>query len=206
MRLHGGGGRIVAHARGGAAGQAIGTGIRHALRPRPTGGGPVRVVEPPFRAPLIARFRLAHRGATAAAAAVDLAVVVVPAEVEDLRATRAANSYENVDDLHAPTFPAARRKLASPVRLLSHSPSQRPRATRRLREASPWAFCFCGRGDHLRDAGACGHFSADASRGRFLRIAAIDNTLGVLGAPLAPYPSAPRPCDPASGRCASRGP
>jgi hypothetical protein len=140
MRLHHGGGRIVASARRSLGGQVIGTAIRHELRwhHRCTLAIPacliaVRMVPATVSGPLMSRLRNARRLPATAVVAVDLAAVIGLAEVEELAAAGAANPHENVDKLHAPTVTAALMKFAPPVRLEAPSPRQRPRATRRLR-------------------------------------------------------------------------
>ena len=92
--------------------------------------------------PLMSRLRNARRPPATAVVAVDLAAVVGLAEVEEPAAASAANSHQNIDKLHAPTMTAALMKFAPPVRLEAPSPRQRPRATRRLRDANPGPSSF----------------------------------------------------------------
>jgi hypothetical protein len=149
MRLRCGSGRVVARARQGIGGQAIDTDFRHDLSQRqrclPASAVDdiaVRVVASAVLAPLMTRLRFAVCVSTAAVEAVDPAVVVGLADVEDHRAARAANPHQHLDIIHARTQTAALMKVDSPVRLRATSPGQRPRATRRLRDLTPGPSVF----------------------------------------------------------------
>jgi len=137
MRLHGGGGSVVAYARRTLGGQAIGTEFchrscrgSHSLATRAHG---IAMILSPPRGCLMPRLRPPAPLPHAALAAVDLPVVVERAEVDDEPAPRAGNPYEHLDIIHVRTETAALMKVAPPVRLRAPSPGQRPRATRRPR-------------------------------------------------------------------------
>ena len=176
MRLHRGGGRVVAHARRSLGGQVIGTGIHHDFRwhHRCTLASPVVdiagcVVEATAFAPLMTRLRLALGISPTRVVAVLLSAIVGLAEVDDPRAARAANTHKNLDFIHARTATAALMELAPPVRLRAPSPGQRPRATRRLRGSTPGPSSIRGHRS-LRDAVPRSQFSPEGSTSRFLRI------------------------------------
>lgn len=139
MRLHGGGGRVVAWARRSLSEQVIGTVIRHRTARAPTSStsGPhrVAVIETSLRARLMPRVRSPTPAPAASTATVDLSAILGLTDVEDQRAPRAANPNQNAD-IHVRTSTAARKEVAPPARLQAPSPGQHPRATRRLRGAA----------------------------------------------------------------------
>jgi hypothetical protein len=183
MRLHCGGGRVVAWARRSLGGQAIGTEFchrscrgSHSLATR--AHGIAMIISPP-RGCLMPRLRQPAPLTRAALAAVDLPAVVERAEVDHEPAPRAGNPYENLDTIHARTPTAALIEVAPPVRLRAPSPGLRPRATRRLRALHLGLHLFRGHRS-LRDGATTGHFSAEASMLRFLRISAIVKSLAPM--------------------------
>ena len=181
MRLHRGGGRVVAHARRGLGGQAIGTGIRHRQRERPAslamGAHRVSMVQLTLRARLMPRIRRTARLTSALLAAVDLSAIIELADVEDRCAPRATNRDQHLVDIHASTATAALMKVAPPVRLRAPFPRSASTRDTKAQGSYPWAFIFRGREDPLRDVATRRHFSADGSMRAFLRISAIVNML-----------------------------
>lgn len=128
-----------------------------------------RVVKAAFPAPLMTSLRLARRASLTAFAAVDIAVVLGLAKVDDGRAACAGNPYQNLDNIHARTPKAALIELASPVRF-GHL---RPVCVHARHEGSglyTWAFIYFAVIDRLPDALSRRHFSAESSMLRFLRI------------------------------------
>jgi hypothetical protein len=142
MRPHRGGGRVVAQARESFSGQVIGTGIRHDLQSSAVVHVAGRMVEATFSSPLLTRIRLARRVSTTAVAAVDVAPVVGLAAVENPRAARAANTHQNLDNIHARTGTAVLVELARLVVLGHLRPRQRPRATPKAQGSTPGPSSF----------------------------------------------------------------
>jgi hypothetical protein len=183
MRLHRGGGRVVAHARRHLGGQVSDTVIRHRPRfdlpPAAMGSHRVSMIKLPLQARLMPCIGsptcqpIAH---SATSRTVDLAVIVELAETDDRQAPCATNPRTNPVFLHARTSTAALAEVAPPVPLRAPSPGQRPRATRRLRLYT-WAFIYFAVIDRLRDLAKHRHFSADPSMSRLLRNQAMVNRL-----------------------------
>ena len=176
MRIHRGGGRVIAHARRDLGGQVIAAEFRHAfhLRKRCAPASAVvhiagRVVEATVPTPLMARLRRARSTLLTRLAAVDVSAVVGLTEIDDGRAARATNPHENLDIAHARTTAAALMEVARPCALGHLPPGQRSRATRRLRALFLGLHLSRSRRS-LRDPASRCHFSADRSTRRFLRI------------------------------------
>ena len=180
MRLHGGGGSVVAYARRTLGGQAIGTEFchrscrgSHSLATRAHG---IAMILSPPRGCLMPRLRPPAPLPHAALAAVDLPVVVERAEVDDEPAPRAGNPYEHLDIIHARTETAAHESCPARAPSGTFARSASTRDTK-AQGSTPGPSSISPSTDRVRDVASRGHFSDNTAMCRVLRFSAIVHTL-----------------------------